>query len=182
MDQDRAGRDAGDRSDIQISTVLARSVERGVPLKPEPARAQGFRLERQIFTLDGKKADVIKARQRYVIVLKASEAQPRFGRIMLSSPLPSGFEIENVKLVEGAGLEAYPWLKLDEKPEFTETRDDRFLAAFERGVGSPPGFSVAFIVRAVTPGVFANPASLVEDMYRPDRFATTSSGTLTIAP
>jgi alpha-2-macroglobulin len=36
-------------------------------------------------------------------------------------------------------------------------------------------------VRAVTPGKFMHPAATVEDMYRPDRYARTAAGTLTVS-
>ena len=40
--------------------------------------------------------------------------------------------------------------------------------------------SVAYIVRAVTPGTFVHPAATVEDMYRPDRYARSAAGKLTV--
>ena len=40
--------------------------------------------------------------------------------------------------------------------------------------------TVAYIVRAVTPGSFVHPAATVEDMYRPDRFARTAAGRLDV--
>ncbi len=40
--------------------------------------------------------------------------------------------------------------------------------------------AVAYIVRAVTPGTFVHPAATVEDMYRPERYARTESGQLTV--
>jgi uncharacterized protein YfaS (alpha-2-macroglobulin family) len=40
--------------------------------------------------------------------------------------------------------------------------------------------TVAYLVRAVTPGSFVHPPATVEDMYRPDRFARTASGQLEI--
>ncbi|MEQ1694196.1 MAG: alpha-2-macroglobulin, partial [Hyphomicrobiaceae bacterium] len=41
--------------------------------------------------------------------------------------------------------------------------------------------SVAYIVRAVTPGSYVHPAATVEDMYRPERHARTAAGKLTVA-
>jgi hypothetical protein len=41
--------------------------------------------------------------------------------------------------------------------------------------------TVAYIVRAVTPGTFVHPAATVEDMYRPERYARSGAGTLTVA-
>jgi len=40
--------------------------------------------------------------------------------------------------------------------------------------------SVAYVVRAVTPGSYIHPAATVEDMYRPERHARTASGHLTV--
>ena len=40
--------------------------------------------------------------------------------------------------------------------------------------------SVAYVVRAVTPGSYVHPAATVEDMYRPERHARTASGHLTV--
>jgi uncharacterized protein YfaS (alpha-2-macroglobulin family) len=65
-------------------------------------------------------------------------------------------------------------------PVSTEFRDDRFVAAFERKADSPPVFTVAYVVRAVSPGRYVLPQAKVEDMYRPDRFGRTATGTIEI--
>lgn len=156
----------------------------GVPLKPEPALSQGFTIERQIVNLRGEKVEAtqLKLNQRYIVILRAFERQPRYGRVMISDPIPAGLEIENVKLTQGAGLEGYSWLNLNEKPVHFEVKDDRFQAAFDRAEGQSQQFSVAYMVRAGTPGKFADPATLVEDMYRPDRMARTGFGVMNIVP
>ncbi len=41
--------------------------------------------------------------------------------------------------------------------------------------------TIAYIVRAVTPGTFVHPAATVEDMYRPERYARTAGGKLTVS-
>ena len=40
--------------------------------------------------------------------------------------------------------------------------------------------TLAYIVRAVTPGTYVHPAATVEDMYRPETYARTAAGTLTV--
>jgi uncharacterized protein YfaS (alpha-2-macroglobulin family) len=40
--------------------------------------------------------------------------------------------------------------------------------------------TLAYIVRAVTPGTYVHPAATVEDMYRPEKYARTAAGTLTV--
>ncbi len=73
----------------------------GAPLTPEPAAEAGFKIERSYYTLDGKEADPAKARQneRFVVVLKMTEPQPQYGRVILADYLPAGFEIDNPHLV-----------------------------------------------------------------------------------
>ena len=41
-------------------------------------------------------------------------------------------------------------------------------------------FSVAYVVRAVSPGQYVLPQAYVEDMYRPDRFGRTATGHLEV--
>ncbi len=40
--------------------------------------------------------------------------------------------------------------------------------------------TLAYIVRAVTPGTYVHPAATVEDMYRPEKYARTAAGTLAV--
>jgi len=63
----------------------------------------------------------------------------------------------------------------------SEFRDDRFTAAFDRNEDSAPVFTVAYVVRAVSPGAYVLPQAKVEDMYQPDRFGRTATGTVEIA-
>ena len=42
-------------------------------------------------------------------------------------------------------------------------------------------FTLAYVVRAVTPGSFVMPGAVIEDMYRPGEFARTDTGRLAIA-
>ena len=53
-------------------------------------------------------------------------------------------------------------------------------AAFERKQDSSPVFTVAYVVRAVSPGTYVLPQAVVEDMYRPDRFGRTATGAIDI--
>ena len=101
-----------------------------------------------------------------------------------------------MRLVDGGDIKTLDWLKTTVKPEHTEFRDDRFVAAFNfsgrvRGRGEDDddddakkgpvaSATVAYMVRAVTPGSFVHPAATVEDMYRPERYARTAAGRLTV--
>ncbi len=154
----------------------------GAPAAAEPAIAHGFDLERSYYTLDGKPADPAKAtqNQRFAVVLKVSETESALADILLVDYLPAGFEIENPSLVQG-GDGGFAWLDETSEASHVEFRDDRFVAAVTRQEGDGP-FVVAYVVRAVSPGRYAHPPAVVEDMYRPDRFARTGAGTVEVAP
>ncbi|MDX2263366.1 MAG: alpha-2-macroglobulin [Hyphomicrobiales bacterium] len=157
----------------------------GDGLQPEPASANGFTIERDVFTPDGRPASLAKARQndRFVVVLKVKEAEALLGHVVIEDRLPAGFEIENPRLLKGATLKAFSWLKDDQTPAFSQFRDDRFIAAFaftdpERE--APAEMTLAYVVRAVSPGDYLHPGAKVEDMYRPERFARTEPGRVQI--
>ena len=154
----------------------------GSPLTPEPAAESGFKIERDYYTLDGQKADVSKPKQnqRFVVVLKMTEPQPQFGRVIVADYLPAGFEIDNPRLVSSGDTGTLAWITDAAAPVSSEFRDDRFTAAFDRNKDSPPVFTVAYVVRAVSPGRYVLPQAKVEDMYRPDRFGRTATGTVEI--
>ncbi len=156
----------------------------GAPLTPEPAAEQGFRIERSYYTLDGDKVDASKAKQnqRFVVVLKMTEPKPQYGRVIVADYLPSGFEIDNPRLVSSGETSTLSWITDAADPVNSEFRDDRFTAAFDRNQESPAVFTVAYVVRAVSPGTYVLPQAKVEDMYRPDRFGRTATGTVEIAP
>ncbi len=177
----------------------------GAALTPEPATEKGFKIERSYYTLEGKKVDLQSAQggvgslqqnARLIVVVKV-EATEKGGRVLLVDRLPAGLEIENPRIVDSADLKSLEWLKTTARPEHTEFRDDRFVAAFNfsgpvRGRGSDDddddeakkgpiaSATVAYMVRAVTPGSFVHPAATVEDMYRPERYARTAAGKLTV--
>ena len=65
-------------------------------------------------------------------------------------------------------------------PVNTEFRDDRFTAAFDRKRDDAAVFTVAYVVRAVSPGSYVYPQASVEDMYRPDRFGRSASGNVEV--
>jgi uncharacterized protein YfaS (alpha-2-macroglobulin family) len=194
----------GDTSVDAVVTVI------GAALSPEPPASKGFTIERSYYKLDGTPVDLasatggagtVKQNDRFVTVVKV-EAKEAGGRVLLVDHLPAGFEVENPHIVDGGDIKSLPWLKTTAQPEHAEFRDDRFVAAFNFSgsnvqangdqAGTPDGSAqakgpatsatVAYVVRAVTPGAFVHPAATVEDMYRPQRYARTAAGTLTVTP
>ncbi len=151
------------------------------PLDPLPAGGDGFAIERTYYTLDGEEANVTEAAQneRYVVVLKVTERNAWPSRVLISDLLPAGFQIDNPSIVGSAALVNFHWLG-DIEPAHVEFRDDRFIAAFNRDGSSDREFNLAYVVRAVTPGDYAHPAATVEDMYRPQFSARTSTGRMQV--
>ncbi len=156
----------------------------GNPTELEPALSQGYGIERRFYTLDGTQIDAatVKQGERLVIVLKVTEPQARYARMLLVDHLPGGLEIDNPELVDGGSITALSFLKKDVEPKHTEYRDDRFVAAFDRSPDQPAFFEVAYVVRAVTPGHYVYPPATAEDMYRPERFGRTGFGTIDVTP
>ncbi len=155
----------------------------GAPVTPEPATEQSFKIERSYHSLTGEPVDPshVRQNQRFVVVLKMTEPQPQFGRVIVADYLPSSFEIDNPRLVSSGETGTLNWITDAATPVNTEFRDDRFTAAFDRNEDSAPVFTVAYVVRAVSPGRYVLPQAKVEDMYRPDRFGRTATGTIEIA-
>jgi uncharacterized protein YfaS (alpha-2-macroglobulin family) len=193
----------GDTAVDAVVTVI------GAALTPEPPAAKGFTIERSFYTLDGKPVELgsatggsgtVKQNDRFVAVVKIA-AKEAGGRVLLVDRLPAGLEIENPRIVDSGDIASLPWLKTTAHPEHAEFRDDRFVAAFNfkgpnarnaraHEAGTPDATAkgpaetatIAYVVRAVTPGTFVHPAATVEDMYRPQRYARTAAGTLTVTP
>ena len=167
--------------DAPVQAVVSVS---GAPITPEPAASNGFRIERNYFTLDGKPADVSKAKQndRFAVVLKITEAKPEYGHIMVSDYLPAGLEIDNPHLVSSGDTGTLDWIEDGQEPENTEFRDDRFTAAIDRASDAKSIFTVAYVVRAVSPGKYVLPQAYVEDMYNPSRYGRSGSGSIEVRP
>jgi uncharacterized protein YfaS (alpha-2-macroglobulin family) len=167
--------------DTPLDAVISVS---GAPTTPEPAAEHGFTLTRSFHALDGSEADIAKAKQndRFVVVLTVTEPQPEFARVALTDHVPAGFEIDNPRLVSSGDTGTLDWIENAGNPVHTEFRDDRFTAAFERRKGDATTYTVAYVVRAVSPGSYVLPQAVVEDMYRPDRFGRTETGAVEVAP
>ena len=151
----------------------------GVPSEPEPAGGNGYAISRQWFTMDGTEVspDRVALGTRLVVVVTVSPFGRQEARLMVSDPLPAGFEIDNPNLLRGGDIAALDWLEVS-NTQNAEFRSDRFLAAVDH-YGTDP-FRLAYIVRAVSPGSFHLPAASVEDMYRPQMRARTDSGLVTV--
>ncbi len=151
------------------------------PSKPLPAGGEGFTIEKTYYSMDGEQVNVseVEQNQRYVVVLKVIPQNDWQARILVTDLLPAGFEIDNPSLVNSAALTNFDWLPETEAAH-TEFRYDRFVAAFDRTAGDTSEITLAYVVRAVTPGTYDNPAASVEDMYRPQFSARTATSKMEV--
>ncbi|UHS59180.1 alpha-2-macroglobulin family protein [Agrobacterium vaccinii] len=151
------------------------------PAQPLPAGGDGFDIQKTYYSLAGEEVNISEAHQneRYVVVINVTPKHDWQSRIMLTDLLPSGFEIDNPSLVNSAALTNFDWLPETETAH-TEFRYDRFVAAFDRTAGDASEITLAYVVRAVTPGTYDNPAATVEDMYRPQFSARTATGRMEV--
>lgn len=167
------------------------SVE-GVPAQVLPAASSGgLALKRTFWTLDGQPADLAALRQNDQIVVKIEGGLDNnyYRDMAILDLLPAGLEIEAGVTPDQASA-LYPWLGPLTGVAAQQLRDDRYVATF--GIGSryrpsdgtpepQPVFAVAYVARAVTPGVFVLPPANAEDMYAPGVRARTDGGKVAIA-
>ena len=154
----------------------------GVVKAELPAESNGYTVSRAIYRPDGTAADLTKIRQTdlFVVVLKGTRKNgAQDARALVVDLLPAGFEIQSTGPTLGANKDAYAWLKNETSPAYSEARDDRYIAALDLPSGTAD-FTLAYVVRAVTPGIFKYPALDIEDMYEPETNGRTAMGKLTV--
>lgn len=160
--------------DVAVTTVAA-------PAEPLPAGGDGFTIDRAYYTLDGEPATIssVAQNERFVVVLTMSEANSWPSRVVVTDLLPAGLAIDNPRIMGSADLSNMDWLG-SPSAVHAEFRKDRFVAAFDRTGSSDRSFTAAYVVRATTPGAYAHPAAVVEDMYRPELSARTATSVMEV--
>ncbi len=151
----------------------------GVSMVPEEASAQGVALRRDFLDLGGAPLDPATRTQGdlFVVRLTVDAQGRRLDQLVIEDLLPAGWEIENPNL---ATAQQVGWLRRnDEGDRHREARDDRmliFTGAFE-------GQAVFhYVVRAVTPGLYALPPAVVAGMYEPEIRGVAAGGTVRVVP
>ncbi|WP_041527435.1 alpha-2-macroglobulin family protein [Paracoccus aminophilus] len=155
----------------------------GQPKVAPAAGGKGYTIERNYFSMEGEALDPahVPLGTRLVTVLTVSPDSSDGGRLLVTDPLPAGFEIDNPNLISAGEISQLGWLTTQSaSTDMAEFRQDRFAAALTWT--SSDSFQLAYIVRAVTPGQFRHPAASVEDMYRPEYRAWTDGGEVAIKP
>ena len=155
----------------------------GVPKSELPAESNGYTVSRTVYRPDGSPADLRKVRQTdlFIVVIKGKRTDAsRAARTLVVDLLPAGFEIENAN-AGGQSSWNFDWLKGLTEAAYTERRDDRYIAALDLRENAAE-FTLAYVVRAVTPGDFTYPALVVEDMYEPETTGRTAISKLAVQP
>jgi hypothetical protein len=154
----------------------------GVPAADLPVETRGYAVSREVFRPDGTAADLSKARQTdlFVVVIKGTRTDAsQSAQTLVVDLLPAGFEIETATVSKGRSTTDYSWLPELTDATYTEQRDDRFIAALDLKNGARD-FTLAYVVRAVTPGEFKYPALVAEDMYEPETTGRSAIGKLIV--
>ena len=162
----------GRSTDITLTTL-------GVPQVAPEAGGMGYAISRRYYSLEGVpvEGNEFSVGERMVAVIEVTPFEETGARLIVDDPLPAGLEIDNPNLLRSGDVRALDWLN-PSAAEHAEFRSDRFLAAVN--MRKAKTVSLAYIVRAVTPGVFHHPAVSVEDMYRPRFRARGETGRVTI--
>ncbi|WP_460761865.1 alpha-2-macroglobulin family protein [Lysobacter fragariae] len=159
----------------QGATPLYASLEvAGVPRSaPEPDTST-LTVTRKYYNTDGSawSGGTLEEGDSLIVQLsiKSSVDMPD---ALVTDLLPAGLEIENFNLGDakqwaGVVVDGIEIADRDEAAEVRheEYRDDRYVAALK--LSTYDTARLFYLVRAVTPGTYTVPPSLVEDMYRPD--------------
>lgn len=157
------------------------AVSRGSPATAPAAAFDGMLANKQLWTPGGQaiNGDTFRQGDRIIVALTVAATEMRRTPLIIADLLPAGFEIEAVLRPEDAGNTGpYAFLGELAAPDIAEARDDRFIASFD--LFDQRRETVAYMVRAVTPGTFTMPGVVAEDMYRPETFARTVSRTITV--
>lgn len=152
---------------------------------PQPA-SEKLSINKRVRTLQGQRVDLGDLTQgdQLVVALTLTPRERRNNPVIVADLLPAGFEIETILRPADGNREfgtdgVFAWVGDIDSAETAEARDDRFVAAIDVVDESR---TLAYIVRAVTPGTFTMPGVVAEDMYRPDVFARSAATEITIAP
>lgn len=162
-------------------TVIAR----GTPASAPPIATENLRINKTVHGLTGQRARLGQVTQgdQFVIVLKVTPEEKRTNPLIIADLLPAGFEIETIlRPADGYRGDrrddgAFAWIGRIDRPKTAQAQDDRFVAAIDLREQSA---TLAYLVRAVTPGDFVIPGATAEDMYRPDVHARSAAGRIVI--
>ena len=114
----------------------------------------------------------------FVVVLRGESLDRLEHEALVVDLLPACFEIENANL-GGQALERFAFLPKLSQARFEAARDDRYVAAVDL-TPRRRSFSLAYLVRAVTPGRYTLPGIFLEDMSKRQYRALGPTGSIEV--
>ncbi|CAB3697685.1 MG2 domain-containing protein [Achromobacter piechaudii] len=172
------GLTAADLANTQILNTGAQSLFleydiQGSPTVAPKPRNDVIQLKRGWYRPDGKPWDggTLQSGDMLVVWVQAS-ANQNIPDALIEDRVPAGFEVENLNLSQSPEMQEWTIggrrvaeAMSDSNIKHREFRDDRYVAAVSLGRGK---VDVFYLVRVVTPGRYAVPSTVAEDMYRPE--------------
>jgi len=156
----------------------------GAPEKAPPAASSKLKTDKTFYTMSGGRVDLSRVNQgdQLVVQVSVTPLERRLNPVIIADLLPAGFEIETVLRPadgrqQGGTSGAFGFVGEIAYTQTQQAQDDRFVAAVDV-YGEP--VTLAYVVRAVTPGSFALPGVVAEDMYRPGVYARSKAGRVTV--
>jgi len=155
------------------STVYLEVNAQGYPVKPMAVQEDRIKLERTLWTTEGKPATGRQFTTGEMLIVRLRvQAKQNIKDGLVVDRIPAGFEVENLNLSQGpqAGEFKVEGVNIatanaNERIVHIEYRDDRFVVAAKLG---GEVLDLFYLVRAVTSGRYVVPAPFAEDMYRPE--------------
>lgn len=155
----------------------------GYPEQAPPEKNKPVAIQREWFTLDGKKVPEQSVKVGDLLLTRLTvKSEKTLNDALIVDLLPSGFEIENTNLIDTQALQnvklegmSRPVLDLisDNQLRTEEFRDDRYVAALE--LNADATHHLFYMVRVISGGNTVIPPPYMEDMYRPDIHAIGST-------
>ncbi|MBR8654712.1 alpha-2-macroglobulin family protein [Achromobacter sp. Marseille-Q0513] len=145
----------------------------GSPTVTPSPRSDVIQLKRGWYRPDGRAWDggTLQTGDMLVVWVQASSNQS-IPDALLVDRVPAGFEVENMNLSQSPEMQEWTIggvrvadAMSNPNIKHREFRDDRYVAAVALGRGK---VDVFYLVRVVTPGRYAVPSTVAEDMYRPE--------------
>ncbi len=152
----------------------------GYPLDPpKPVSNGGIEVSRNFYNLEGQPVKLDRLKSGDFVITELVVNSNYYSRNILAVDLlPAGLELENQSLNHSIKLDQIeingkPIAKWHESVELNhvEYRDDRFVAAINTSGYAHDSYHIFYLARAVTPGKYAVPPTLIEDMYLPEKRA-----------
>jgi uncharacterized protein YfaS (alpha-2-macroglobulin family) len=152
----------------------------GLPVSAPSAIANGLRINREHYAMDGTRLDVSKLTQgqKFITVISIQSDQAQLRPIIVDEALSAGIEIETTLSSQDSQSGAFGFMGAISPADAQESRDDRYIASLKVKAGQT--YRLAFVGRAVTAGSFNHPGTEARDFYRPSVMARLSGSQMSI--